>query len=320
MASGADVQPPWHDVPDCLPVPVAVLDARGAVVAASTGFTRLLDATDPCNRLAQLVSSAPSDVAREIDLTSRRGVDLRGRVRPVAREGASPEWYVLQVQDPDAAAHDPPTALLTRDALVIRLRQALAHRTRHGGAVEVVVVDVDHVKRVNDTHGHVVGDEVLVEVARRLEAVSRPEDTVCRWGGEEFVLLLEDVQADGSEVVRRRVDEALRRLYLASHGLVLRLSASCGSVRATGHEDPVDVMHQADLLMYELKREHHAREGGGAELNVRLARAHARAQALHATLDDTMRRVRPSAAADRVATRPQTGPARDRTGSRPTRR
>lgn len=65
--------------------------------------------------------------------------------------------------------------------------------------------------------------------------------------------------------MRQRVDDALRRPYRASHGLVLTLSASCGSVRATGREDPVDLMHQADLLMYERKREHHAREGGGAE-------------------------------------------------------
>jgi diguanylate cyclase (GGDEF)-like protein len=108
------------------------------------------------------------------------------------------------------ALHDPLTGLANRGLLMDQLGQALARARRRPGSVAVLFLDLDRFKVVNDSLGHAVGDDLLVEVARRLERVMRSADTVARLGGDEFVVLAEDVAS---------VDEALnlaRRLRAAT--------------------------------------------------------------------------------------------------------
>ena len=107
------------------------------------------------------------------------------------------------------ALHDPLTGLANRGLLMDQLGQALARARRRPGSVAVLFLDLDRFKVVNDSLGHAVGDDLLVEVARRLERVMRSADTVARLGGDEFVVLAEDVAG---------VDEAL--------GLARRLRAA----------------------------------------------------------------------------------------------
>lgn len=289
--------PPWHLVLESFLTPVALTDDRGQVLAASSDFSRLLDPGQATEAVHAALSSLPSHrtsrrtpAVAETTVRSRDGQDLRCRVRAVWREDASLGWCLLHVDDPLSEARDALTGLVGRGVLVERLRQALAHAERHGGELEVVVLDLDRFKAVNDQHGHVVGDALLVETARRLLQVARPEDTVCRWGGDEFVLLLTDVQDASSDAVCERVQTALEPPVDVPNGPTVQLSASCGSVRARAGTDPVAIMHAADMLMYERKRHRH---GGGlderAALTERLTRARARARALHDALEQTMR-------------------------------
>ncbi len=88
-----------------------------------------------------------------------------------------------------AAAHDPLTALWNRGAILDLLKREVSRRQRTGDALGVIMADIDYFKKINDTHGHLVGDAVLQEVTRRLAASVRPYDVVGRYGGEEFLIV-----------------------------------------------------------------------------------------------------------------------------------
>lgn|GEM_PF-2223397 len=152
------------------------------------------------------------------------------------------------------ANHDVMTGLPNRRFLQDRLDQALAFARRDGRRVAVVELDLDGFKSVNDTYGHRFGDAVLEEVARRLSTVVRELDTVGRWGGDEFVLVLKEV--DSREVVEETVKRVIARLsepiVYMNHNL--SIGASIGIALFPDHGEEVEVlMLAADLAMYESK-------------------------------------------------------------------
>ena len=152
------------------------------------------------------------------------------------------------------ANHDVMTGLPNRRFIQDRLDQALAFARRDGRRVAVVELDLDGFKSVNDTYGHRFGDAVLEEVARRLSTVVRELDTVGRWGGDEFVLVLKDIESH--EVVEDTVKRVIARLsepivYQDHH---LSVGASIGIALFPDHGIEVEVlMLAADLAMYESK-------------------------------------------------------------------
>ena len=157
------------------------------------------------------------------------------------------------------ALFDPLTDLPNRALFGDRLRQVLARRNR-SMATAVYFLDVDRFKRINDSLGHAAGDEVLREVARRLRGVLRPEDTIARFGGDEFTILCESVGGVLEAVgVADRLQRPLRQ-PLRAGGAELRLSASIG-VALVEPGEPVDgerLIEDADAAMYR------AKERGGA--------------------------------------------------------
>ncbi len=152
------------------------------------------------------------------------------------------------------AHHDPLTGLPNRTVLRDRFDQALAQARRAQGKVALVFVDLDHFKAVNDSLGHSSGDELLCAVARRLKACVRGSDTVCRQGGDEFLLLLVSVPDPRSaSVVANKVLAMLREpLDIGGHSLVS--SASIGISVYPDDGDTFDALLQkADMAMYEAK-------------------------------------------------------------------
>jgi diguanylate cyclase (GGDEF)-like protein len=150
--------------------------------------------------------------------------------------------------------HDPLTGLANRALLDDRMAQALARRRSADGTIAVVFLDLDGFKAVNDTHGHAAGDELLRDVARRLLGVVRPSDTVARFAGDEFVLVLEDV---GPEVAVRFVERVLAEIRVAVPvmGHVVGVTASVGL--ALAGPDAVDadtLLRRADDAMYRAKQ------------------------------------------------------------------
>ena len=165
----------------------------------------------------------------------------------------------MEVELERLALFDPLTGLPNRALFGDRLRQVLARRERQT-ATAVYFLDLDRFKRINDSLGHGAGDEVLREVAARLSAVVRPEDTVARFGGDEFTILCESVGGVLEAVaIADRLQRPLRK-PLRAGGAELRLSASIGValVEAGDTGDGQHLIENADAAMYR------AKERGGA--------------------------------------------------------
>jgi len=154
------------------------------------------------------------------------------------------------------AFHDPLTGLPNRHLLVDRLRQALRRTRRPENRVAVLFMDLDGFKVVNDSLGHDTGDRLLVEVAERLKGCLRPEDTLARFAGDEFIVLLEEVEgADDALRVTQRITEEFRKPFvLNGRELVLRFSIGVALGEAD-MESPEELLRDADIAMYRAKDE-----------------------------------------------------------------
>ncbi|HYA69632.1 MAG TPA: diguanylate cyclase [Acidimicrobiales bacterium] len=152
------------------------------------------------------------------------------------------------------ATHDGLTDLANRSLFYERLGQALARAKRQHSGVVVLYLDLDGFKAVNDREGHDVGDGLLVEVAKRLRAVFRTEDTVARMGGDEFAILMEDVDDVHAvnEMAARAIREVSEPAVVKGRGIHITASVGIAASRA-GHEDDETLMRDADLAMYRAK-------------------------------------------------------------------
>jgi diguanylate cyclase (GGDEF)-like protein/PAS domain S-box-containing protein len=151
--------------------------------------------------------------------------------------------------------HDSLTGLANRALFEDRLSQAHARVVRHGGLAAVLLLDLDNFKGVNDTHGHLVGDQLLVAVARRFEQVSRSSDTLCRSGDDEFLSLTEglDSRAQAEEVAARLLDALVEPFPIAGSLIEQRASAGVVIWDAT-NTDYASIVQDADVALHEAKR------------------------------------------------------------------
>ena len=149
------------------------------------------------------------------------------------------------------ARHDNLTGLHNRSVFIDRLEHAIVSAKRNGGCLAVLFVDLDRFKHINDTHGHAVGDVALVQTARLLTSCVREVDTVARWGGDEFVILLEamDEEHEARRVAQTLIDRFGRRMRVGEYDIDLGVSIGI-SMYPRDAFDAAELIQRADEAMY----------------------------------------------------------------------
>jgi diguanylate cyclase (GGDEF)-like protein len=159
----------------------------------------------------------------------------------------------LQEEIEHMAFHDALTGLANRSLLFNRLEHVLAVQRRSGHGSAVLFMDLDDFKKINDTLGHSAGDQLLVEIGRRLKACVRSNDTVSRLGGDEFAVLLEGAGLAEATETAERIQLALRR-PVCMEGGAHTVQTSIGVTVTADRSRADDVLRDADAAMYAAKR------------------------------------------------------------------
>jgi diguanylate cyclase (GGDEF)-like protein len=149
---------------------------------------------------------------------------------------------------------DPLTLLHNRRHVQDRLPVEMQRSRRSGRPLVVAMIDIDRFKRVNDNHGHDVGDEVLCEVADRLRRVSRSSDVVCRWGGEEFLGIFPETNMRQGRLVAERIRRSVADTPFLTSAGPLHLTVSVGICRLSLADDDRSLVRRADQALYSAKR------------------------------------------------------------------
>ncbi len=136
-----------------------------------------------------------------------------------------------------------------RRYLTARLREELARAQRSGASVACLMIDVDHFKTINDTYGHVGGDEALREISARIDSQIRASDTAARFGGDEFTLLLPDTSLADAARLAERIRVAMATPVDVGHGKRHAATLSIGVAALTGHRGEEDLKALADRLL-----------------------------------------------------------------------
>lgn len=180
--------------------------------------------------------------------------------QPVCADAQAPQDYVQSVIDAlcDLSSRDPLTGLSNRRAFCHVMEQELDRVARLGDDALLLMVDVDHFKPVNDVHGHLAGDKVLQQMAQRLLTCIRPMDSVARFGGEEFAVVLPNCSHSYSTVVAERIRQAVEaQPFELGDGKTLSLTVSVGGAFAPQWvRSGVSLwVERADRQLYRAKKE-----------------------------------------------------------------
>jgi two-component system cell cycle response regulator len=225
-----------------------------ARVAHRYTYVLLLTARDKREDLVQGLDAGADDYLTKPFDTS----ELRARLRAAERILALQEKLEKSRQElEELATHDPLTQLWNRRAILELLGTEAARARREKTLLAVILVDVDHFKQVNDRRGHLCGDQVLREVARRMDAALRPYDVLGRFGGEEFLVTLTTESQQGVKVVADRLHAAVAAQPFSVTGAELCITVSVGVATSSPGADPIleSLLHAADSALYRAKHE-----------------------------------------------------------------
>ena len=190
------------------------------------------------------------------DITDRKRLQALREADHQKLEQQFKDIVQLQDQLQQQVRHDPLTGLANRRYLDEALPRELARATREGYPVCFIMLDLDHFKRVNDTHGHGFGDKVLVTVAGILTHSARETDMVCRLGGEEFLMVMPQLPLDAA---RQKIDAIRMRIestVMAHEGVEVRVTVSAGIAGFPAHATDIEnLIKCADAALYQSKHE-----------------------------------------------------------------
>jgi diguanylate cyclase (GGDEF)-like protein len=215
-------------------------------------YTLLLTAKDDKREVIEGLESGADDYLTK----PFHPQELRARLRVGRR--------VLELEDNLVAArevlqfkatHDPLTGLWNHSAILDVLGRELSRARRAAGSVGILLADLDHFKSINDAHGHLVGDEVLGEIARRMVASVRVYDSVGRYGGEEFLIIAPGCDASNTRASGERLRAAIAGQPVNTSEGPMRVTLSLGVVSSSAwrEEDANALLRAADAVLYRAK-------------------------------------------------------------------
>jgi diguanylate cyclase (GGDEF)-like protein len=151
------------------------------------------------------------------------------------------------------ALTDPLTGVHNRGSMEQHLEHQVLVSVRHNTPLSVLMIDIDYFKSINDTHGHMVGDAVLTEVARAIVKCTRNSDVVFRYGGEEFVVILTNTRSAGAQLLGQRICDAVGGGRIDVAGTQIPVTVSVGVAELAAGDGSVDLIERADKQLYRAK-------------------------------------------------------------------
>ena len=227
---------------------VLLLAALIGALAGSAGFAAFIVRRQN-GRIAALADrlTHAADEGELVALDAARIDDprLRAAFRGLADRVAD-TWRLATV--------DPLTGIANRQAVLSRVEEELARAVRYHRPLSVILVDLDHFKRLNDSHGHAAGDAVLRTVAQLLAANVRSVDVAGRYGGEEFLLLLPETEQDEAVEVMVRLQRNLTKAFFLHNNERVLITFSAGVAQRRADEPQTTIVERADRALYQAKR------------------------------------------------------------------
>lgn len=182
------------------------------------------------------------------------GVVAEGILLALALAYRMRQYQRAQARAEHLARTDPLTGLLNRRAFLEHAAPVWSTARRSQRPLAAMMVDIDFFKKINDTHGHAMGDKVLQAVSALLPEVCRSSDIVARWGGEEFVILLPETNAEQASLLAERLRSKIAALRLGTLRKPIKLSASFGIAERSAHESLDQLINDADEWLYRAKQ------------------------------------------------------------------
>ena len=155
----------------------------------------------------------------------------------------------------ETASKDPLTGSQNRASYDAALNREISLATRHNTPFAMIIVDIDHFKCVNDTYGHLVGDNIIKSVAASIDSCIRDSDMVFRYGGEEFVVLLSNTHNKGAHSLAERIRKRIEKSNPVLNGEKIQVTASLGVASLCDNDDGHSLFERADKALYQAKHE-----------------------------------------------------------------
>jgi diguanylate cyclase len=250
------------------PEPKANADAVRANERAAMASGRLVDlaksmASDVSDHAAKVnaitADLREADRSNGVDSAVHAALDKILAANAQLQERLANAEKQIEAQAAEIRSHeteartDSLTGLANRRAFDDEMRRRTAEWERKQAPFTLVLLDIDHFKKFNDTHGHQVGDEVLRTVAKVLKAQSRDMDLPCRYGGEEFAVILPATKIDGACIVAERIRKAIEESITKCEGKALKVTSSLGLAEVMFGENTAHIIKRADDGLYKSK-------------------------------------------------------------------
>lgn len=221
-----------------------------------------MESTNPMESMEKVLLQSEA-IEEKVQEAADKLADVNADLKDEVRARHILEFKLVAVKEREEAArhdavHDPLTGLPNRVLFNDRLEHGLAQAQRHGWSLAVMFIDLDDFKKINDTHGHAAGDSVLQAVAARLSASVRDDDTVSRYGGDEFLFLFTEVKdkQDLSTVAKKILESIQAPCAVTVDGVDLHASVSASVGIAVFPKDGITadaLIQSADKAMYRAK-------------------------------------------------------------------